>query len=277
MTVRDVRVPPFLYGTAWKGERTAALVAEALEAGFRGFDTANQRKHYREEAVGRALAAAIEGPGPDRDELFVQTKFTHPSGQGEHCPYDPEAPHGERVRQSLRSSLDHLGMDRVDSYLLHAPSQRPGLGEADREAWRAMEELRDDGRTRLIGVSNVTPGQLRELSGFARTEPAFVQNRCRLGLGWDVGVREVCSDRGIAYQGFSLLTANRPALDHPTVTRIAERRGWTVPQVIFRFAIALGIVPLTGTTDPAHMREDLEVLDLELSDEEVRAVESLGV
>lgn len=275
-TVRDVRVPTFIYGTAWKEERTEELVAEALEAGFRGFDTANQRRHYREPAVGRALTRAVEDGTVDRGDLFVQTKFTHPQGQGGNAPYDTDAPPAEQVRQSFRSSLDHLEVDRVDSYLLHAPAARSGLADADREAWRAMEELHEEGRARLVGVSNVTPGQLRTLSDFARVKPAFVQNRCRLGLGWDVGVREVCEDRGIGYQGFSLLTANRPALNHRDVKEIARRHARSVEQVIFRFAMALGIVPLTGTTDPDHMREDLAVYEFDLTEEEVRAVEAVG-
>lgn len=275
-TVASVRVPTFLYGTAWKEERTRELVTEALEAGFRGIDTANQRRHYREEAVGQALAETAKGTGPDRGELFVQTKFTHPAGQGERPPYDPDAPPAEQVRQSVRSSLQHLGVERLDSYLLHAPSQRSGLGEADREAWRAMEEMHEEGRTRLLGVSNVLPDQLRELCDFARVQPAFVQNRCRARLGWDASVREVCSERRVVYQAFSLLTANQRVLEHEVVRGIAERHGRSVPQVIFRFALALGMIPLTGTTDRDHMRQDLEVYEFDLEENEVEAIEQLA-
>lgn len=271
-TVHGVSVPTFVYGTAWKEGRTRDLVVEALDAGFRAVDTANQRKHYREEAVGRALADVGEGTGPGRDDLFVQTKFTHPAGQGDHCPYDPEARPAEQVRQSFRSSLEHLGVDRIDGYLLHAPSRRVGLGAADREAWRAMEELHDSGRARLIGVSNVTPDQVERFLELARVPPAFVQNRCRARLGWDAEARRACRDGGIVYQGFSLLTANRRALETPAVREVARRRGRTVPQVIFRFALAAGMIPLTGTTDPEHMREDLAVYDFDLTEEEVRAV-----
>ncbi len=275
-TVEKVRVPTFLYGTAWKEERTRELVAQALAAGFRGIDTANQRRHYREEAVGQAIAEARQGSGPERGELFVQTKFTHPAGQGSQVPYDPGAAPAEQVRQSLESSLRHLGVDRVDSYLLHAPSQRPGLGEADREAWRAMEEIHGEERTRLLGVSNVLPDQLRELCDFARVQPAFVQNRCRAGLGWDAAVREVCSEEGIVYQAFSLLTANRQVLQHAVVREIAERHGRSAPQVIFRFALVLGMVPLTGTTDREHMRRDLAVYEFDLEEGEVEAIEQLA-
>lgn len=273
---RGVRVPTFLYGTAWKEDRTRELVAGALDAGFRGIDTANQLRHYREAAVGEAIAAARDGDGPDRGDLFLQTKFTHPAGQGDTPPYDPGAPTAEQVRQSLSGSLDHLGVERVDSYLLHAPSQRPGLGEADREAWRAMEEAVEAGRIRLLGASNVTPDQVDELCDFARVEPAFVQNRCRARLGWGAAVREVCRARGIAYQAFSLLTANRRALEHERVRAIADRYGRTVPQVIFRFALALGMIPLTGTTDPKHMRQDLAVHEFDLDEDEIGAIAGLG-
>jgi len=167
-------------------------------------------------------------------------------------------------------------VDRIDSYLLHAPSQRPGLGEADREAWRAMEEMHQAGRTLLLGVSNVLPDQLRELCEFARVQPAFVQNRCRARLGWDAAVREVCGEREVVYQAFSLLTANRRILEHPVVREIADRHGRSVPQVIFRFALSLGMIPLTGTTDPEHMRQDLAVYEFDLDADEVEAIEKLG-
>ena len=274
--VEGVRVPTFLYGTAWKEERTRELVVEALDAGYRGIDTANQRRHYYEDDVGRALSRAREGGGPDLDELFIQTKFTHPAGQGDQPPYDPDAAPADQVRQSVRSSMEHLGLDRLDSYLLHAPSQRPGLGETDREAWRAMEEMQQAGRTLLLGVSNVLPDQLRELCEFARVQPAFVQNRCRARLSWDAAVREVCSEQEIVYQAFSLLTANQRVLEHPVVREIAARHGRSVPQVIFRFALALGMIPLTGTTDPEHMRQDLAVYEFDLDEDEVEAIEQLG-
>lgn len=276
---RDVQghpVPTFLYGTAWKEERTGGLVAEALAAGFRGIDTANQRKHYHEAGVGAALAAAWEAGGPPRGELFLQTKFTYREGQDERLPFDPRAAYPDQVRQSLESSLEHLGVERVDSLLLHGPRTRHGLSEGDREVWRAMEELVREGRVGLIGISNVTAEQVELLAGFAEVPPAFVQNRCFARRGWDRDVRRVCTEHGIVYQGFSLLTANRAELVSPTLRRIGYRHRRTVPQVVFRAMLQLGMICLTGTTDPEHMREDLEVYDFELSPEEVAAVEGVS-
>src|SRR5205823_8928253 len=141
---------------------------------------------------------------------------------------------------------------------------REGLVPADWEAWRAMEAVHDSGRARLLGVSNVSVEQLRQLCRQARVRPRFVQNRCYAALGWDRGVREFCAAHGLVYQGFSLLTANREVLARPEMARIAERHGRTVSQIVFRFALDVGMVPLTGTTDAAHMRADLEVFDFRL-------------
>lgn len=275
--IRGVSVPTFLYGTAWKEEETERLVRLALEAGFRGIDTANQRRHYHEAGVGRALRAAFTAGEVVRDDLFLQTKFTHLAGQDHRLPYDPDAPVSEQVEQSFRSSLEHLGVERLDGYVLHGPSQRRGLHPDDREAWRAMEALHEAGGARLLGISNVAPDQLEELLGIARVPPAFVQNRCFARLGWDAPVRALCEEHGVVYQAFSLLTANARVLRHPAVRQIAARHGRTVPQVIFRFSLEVGMIPLTGTSDPSHMREDLEVFGFELADEELETIARSGL
>jgi len=270
-TVGGVRVPTLIYGTAWKEDQTAPLVRTALDAGFRAIDTANQRRHYHEAAVGEALAAARL----PREELFLQTKFTYIDGQDHRLPYDPRAPLATQVEQSFASSLQHLGVEHLDSYVLHGPSVARGLSDDDWETWEAMERLHAAGKTRLLGVSNVNIAQLAELHAGASTKPAIVQNRCFAALGWDRAVRRFCRERDIIYQGFSLLTANREVLGHRRVHQIAARTGRTVPQVIFRFALQVGMVALTGTTSAAHMAEDLSVYDFELEPDEVVALEGL--
>src|ERR1700751_1260147 len=104
-----VRVPRFLYGTAWKEEQTQRLTQLALRQGFRGIDTANQRRHYHEAAVGQAIAASIASGLVARQDLFLQTKFTFRRGQDHRLPYDPEAPVPMQVEHSFTSSLEHLG------------------------------------------------------------------------------------------------------------------------------------------------------------------------
>src|SRR3954451_11211254 len=113
-----VRVPRFLYGTAWKEERTQRLTELALRQGFRGIDTANQRRHYHEAAVGQAVSAIIKSGPVSRDDLFLQTKFTFRRGQDHRLPYDPDAPIATQVEQSAASSLEHLGVTVIDSYVL---------------------------------------------------------------------------------------------------------------------------------------------------------------
>lgn len=273
--IRDVDVPTFLYGTAWKEDRTEGLVREALAAGFRGIDTANQRRHYHEAGVGAALAAATDGD-LGRDDLFLQSKYTYREGQDHRLPYDPEADYPTQVRQSFEGSLEHLGVDRLDSYVLHGPRTRAGLSDADRDVWRTMETLQQEGRTRLIGVSNVTAEQVATLCDTAEVKPAFVQNRCFARLGWDRDVRAVCAEQDVVYQGFSLLTANQGELMSPPVYDIATKHGRSIPQVAFRFALQLGMICLTGTTQPEHMRQDLAVYDFELSDDEVATIERIS-
>ena len=267
--------PPFLYGTAWKEDETQRLVRLALDAGFRGIDTANQRRHYNEEGVGLAVARAIEDGVVTRDELFLQTKFTYRSSQDHRLPYDPDAGTATQVRQSFASSLEHLRVTAIDSYVLHGPSRRRGLAKEDHEAWRAMEELAADGRTRLLGISNVALDQLEALLEFATVPPAFVQNRCYAATAWDYDVRALCRRHGIIYQGFSLLTANVRELKSARFREIVARTGKTPAQVVFRFAMQVGMLPLTGTTDPQHMREDLGALEFTLADEDVKAIENI--
>jgi diketogulonate reductase-like aldo/keto reductase len=271
--VQGVRVPPFLYGTAWKEDRTAELTALALRAGFRGIDTANQRRHYFEAGVGEALAAAIGEGLVTREEVFLQTKFTSRDGQDHRLPYDPGAPPAEQVRQSFLSSRQHLRTEAIDSLVLHGPSRARGLADEDWEAWQAMEALQREGSVRVIGASNVALDQVDELVRHASVRPAFVQNRCFARTRWDGEVRGLCARHGIVYQAFSLLTANARELSHPMVTSLVRRTGRTLAQVVFRFALQAGMVPLTGTSSQAHMREDLAALDFELSGEDALVVE----
>jgi diketogulonate reductase-like aldo/keto reductase len=276
MNVRGVRVPRLLYGTAWKEERTESLVVAALDAGFRGIDTANQRKHYHEAGVGHGVQAKLREGFVRRDELFLQTKFTFQDGQDHRLPYDPRAPIRTQVVQSFERSLEHLGVETLDSLILHGPSRAEGLGPDDHEAWRAMEALAASGRVKLLGASNVTARQVQELVELATVPVSFVQNRCYANRRWDLAVRRICDEHGIVYQAFSLLTANRHVLTSPRVTAIAERHAATPAQIVFRFAQQVGMLPLTGTSDPAHMRQDLAIERIHLDTEELAVIDAAG-
>ena len=268
--------PTFLYGTAWKEERTDALVELALRAGFRGIDTANQRRHYFEAGVGKGLAAAYRAGVVARGDVFLQTKFTYRPGQDHRLPYDPDAELTVQVAQSMASSLEHLGTDYVDSYVLHGPASGYGWTDYDAEVWAAMLAEQRAGRARLLGVSNVSLLHLRQLAATGAPLPAFVQNRCFARRGWDRDVRGFCRDHSIVYQGFSLLTANPEVLAAPLVRGIAARERVTEPQVVFRFALAVEMLPLTGTSDREHMTQDLASGAVTLSRDEVESIESMA-
>ncbi len=276
LLIDGVPVPRFLYGTAWKEDETKRLTDLALSQGFRGIDTANQRRHYHEAAVGEGIAAAIQRGMVTREDLFLQTKFTFERGQDHRLPYDPHAPIAMQVEQSFASSLEHLNVDSIDSYLLHGPTCRTGLTPADWEAWRAMEQLHDSGRVRWLGVSNVNLEQLQSLCQKARVWPRFVQNRCYAVQGWDLRIREFCASNGMVYQGFSLLTANREAIARPEIAKIARHHNRTANQIVFRFALDVGMIALTGTTNAEHMQSDLEVSSFHLVREEIEQIERLS-
>jgi diketogulonate reductase-like aldo/keto reductase len=274
-TVSPNALPHFIYGTAWKENETQRLTEQALQQGFRGIDTANQRRHYHEAAVGKAISVSIANGVLDRDDLFLQTKFTFRRGQDHRLPYDPRAPISIQVEQSFARSLQHLSVEWIDCFLLHGPTSRVGLTPDDWAAWRAMEAIHASGRARMLGISNVTHEQLECLWQGAHVRPRCVQNRCYAVRGWDHQVREFCAANDLVYQGFSLLTANRQTVASAEVGRIAARYGRTNEQIIFRFALDVGMIPLTGTTNANHMQSDLAILDFCLAAEEIRRIERL--
>ncbi len=270
---RSVNTPPIIYGTAWKKERTTELVALALRVGYRAVDTACQPKHYDEPGVGRALTAAFEA-GLERQELYVQTKFTPLSGQDpRRVPYDPEAPLVEQVRQSCAASLRNLGVDYVDCLLLHSPLPTVVQTLA---VWEVMEALVREGAAARIGISNCYELRLLEtLTRKATVKPSVVQNRFYADTGFDRELRAFCRQNAITYQSFWTLTANPHLLRHASVGELAAQHGLTREQVLFRALSGIGITPLTGTTSEAHMRDDLQLFDVQLQADELARVATL--
>jgi diketogulonate reductase-like aldo/keto reductase len=272
----SAEIPSFLYGTAWKEERSEALTRQALALGFTGIDTANQRKHYFEVAVGQAVLGAIASGSTTRARLFLQTKFTFRDGQDHRLPYDPQAPVATQVEQSFQSSLEHFGTDYLDSYLLHGPSTRGRLAAVDIEAWRAIEALAKSGRARFIGVSNFTAAQLEELVTLSHVKPTFVQNRCYARTGWDREVRALCGRHGVVYQGFSLLTANRQEQESKAMQELSRRLQRTPAELVFAFARQVGMLPLTGSSSAEHLQQDLGALELSLSRADLELIERVS-
>ncbi len=265
--------PPILYGTAWKKDDTARLVASALRCGFRGIDTACQPKHYNEAGVGAGIAAAL-GDGLERKQLYVQSKFTSISGQDPaSIPYDAQAPLREQVSQSVAVSLHNLRTDYLDCLILHSP-----LATTQRtlEAWSAMESHVAPGKVRQLGLSNCYRLELlRMIHDAARVKPAVLQNRFYADTGYDAELRIFCRERKIRYQSFWTLTANPHLLSQPVLLSLAARHARTPAQILLRFLTQIGITPLTGTRSEIHMREDLEIMEFELAEPDVASMSAL--
>src|SRR5262249_35081672 len=153
-----------------------------------------------------------------------------------------------QVAQSMASSLEHLGTDYVDSFVLHGPSSGYEWTDSDAEVWEAMQKERDAGRTRLLGLSNVSLEHLEQMTARHKEAPAFVQNRCFARTVWDREVRAFCKERKVVYQGFSLLTANQEVWRSAAIGELAASMRATPAQIVFAFARAVGMRPLTGTS-----------------------------
>jgi len=274
LSAAGVSMPRLIYGTAWKQERTQQLVELAIAQGFRGIDTACQPKHYHEAGVGAGIAAACARSEIERRDLYLQTKFTPLNGHDPlRIPYDADAGLAEQVAQSFATSLDNLQTDYLDGLILHSPlaDRRQTL-----EVWRAMEALVAQGGVKQLGISNCYEPELLEyLHQTAQVKPAVVQNRFYAQTGYDQAIRAFCRGHGIVYQSFWTLTANPHVLKHALLVSLGERYGAVPAQIFFRCLTQLGIVPLTGTSSPQHMQQDLAIFGFELSAAECAEIEAL--
>lgn len=267
-----VRIPGVIYGTAWKKERTAALVRQALESGFRGLDTACQPKHYNESGVGEGLERCFEA-GLSRNEVYLQSKFTPLAGQDPtRIPFDPAAPLADQVTQSFAASLKNLRTDYLDCLLLHSPLPEVELIEV----WKAMEAIFRAGGARQLGICNCYGlEQFQFILREADVKPAVLQNRFYADTGYDKALRAICQEHGVHYQSFWTLTANPHLLASRVVESAAAAHRRTPAQVLFRYLTHVGVTPLTGTTSQVHIREDLAIFEFELSQGEVAAITGL--
>ena len=272
-TTAGVNMPGIIYGTAWKKERTAELVVKAVQAGFRGIDTAGQPKHYDEALVGEALQH-LNRQGIGREALYLQTKYSPSANQDPaQLPYDKDAPLALQVAQSFAQSRQNLHTDYVDCLILHSPLASHAQ---TMEAWTAMEAIHRAGGARQLGISNCYQLEvMRALYADARVKPAIVQNRFYKDTGYDVAMRRWCAGQGVVFQSFWSLTANGHILAGAILRKLAEQYHKTAAQIFFRYLSQVGIVPLTGTGSTQHMREDLDIFAFSLTDEEMTQVASL--
>ncbi|KAJ5688820.1 hypothetical protein N7462_003212 [Penicillium macrosclerotiorum] len=251
-------LPVFLYGTAWKRDRTADLVYTAINTGFRAIDTAAQPRHYQEALVGDGIRRAIA-------DGLVQTKFSPLSAQDpENMPYDPQASVTDQVHASVRSSLHNLrphagaqsaDVAYLDTVVLHSPL--PTLNQT-LEAWRALETYVPH-RIRNLGLSNCSLPLLEALFTSALTvKPAVVQNRFYEDTLFDKDLRIFCGEHQIIYQSFWTLTANPELVQSGPVQKLANLLQITPAASLYTLVMGLGnIVVLNGTKNQSRMLEDL--------------------
>ncbi len=262
-----------IYGTAWKKDRTADLVEEAVLSGFRGIDTACQPRHYQEYLVGEGIARACE-KGIAREELYLQTKFTPIDGQDRsNMPYLESDPLEVQIAKSFETSKRNLRTDFIDSYILHSPIFP---ASALLKGWETMSGFYHDKEVGQLGISNCYDlDVLKYLYERVEVKPSVVQNRFYAQSGYDRELREWCRERGIVYQSFWSLTANIHILEKPIFLSLSRKYGRSIPVIFYRFLSHLGIIPLNGTTTVEHMREDVKFDSFELNEDEVAVIEGM--
>jgi diketogulonate reductase-like aldo/keto reductase len=261
-TLSGVTMPSLIYGTAWKKDRTADLVTQAIKLGFRGIDTACQPKHYNESGVGEALER-LTSDNINRESLFVQTKFTPIDGQDPlTIPYNKNAPLSEQVFQSFEVSKKNLKLNYVDSLILHSPFENV---EKLMIAWGAMEGIYQQKGTKQLGISNCYDLEvLKFLYKKASVKPATVQNRFYHQTNYDIEIRKWCVENKIIYQSFWTLTANPDLLNNILLRDIAHTYQKTEAQILFRFLTQTNIIPLIGACSENHLKEDLDIFNFKL-------------
>jgi 2,5-diketo-D-gluconate reductase A len=235
-------------------EETAPAVREALEVGYRHIDTAEM---YGNE---RGVGGAIRASGLDRGELYVTSKLNN----GVHRP--------DEARRAFDGTLAELGFEYVDLFLIHWPL--PTLYDGDFvSTWRTLEEFRQDGRARSIGVSNFQVEHLERLAAETETVPAVNQIELHPYL-LNAEVRAYDEAHGIATEAWSPI-AQGEVLDDPVITEIAERVGRTPAQVVLRWHIQRGNIVFPKSVTPERIRENFEIFDFELEVGDIEQIAGL--
>ena len=247
------RIPQIGYG-CWQLSDAQApdLVGQALHAGYRLIDTA--AAYGNEAAVGRAIAAS----GVPREEVFVTTKLS------------PQDFGFQSSQDTLRASLQRLGLDYVDLYLLHWPAGEEGKYV---DSWGGLMKSKEVGETRSIGVANFHAHHLEDIIGLSFFTPAVNQIELHPLLN-QAELRAVNADNGIATEAYGPLGVGR-LLEHPAVTAIAETLGRTPAQVLIRWSIQLGNIVIPRSSSPERIEANIDVFGFELTDEQMSSLNGL--
>lgn len=250
-----VEMPQLGFGV-WQvaDDEAERAVSTALQAGYRSIDTA--AIYGNEEGTGRAIASA----GLPREELFVTTKLWN-ADQG----YDS-------ALRGFDASLKKLGLDYVDLYLIHWPMPDRGLFV---DTYKAFEKLYEEGRAKAIGVSNFLPEHLTTLLEATSVVPAVNQIELHPHLQ-QRAAREVHAEQGIATEAWSPLGSGKGLLDVPALVAIAQKHGRTPAQVVLRWHLQLGNIVIPKSVTPSRIKENIEVFDFSLDDEDLGAISALN-
>lgn len=249
-------IPQFGFGVFQiEPEDTAAAVAAALRAGYRHIDTAEMYGNERE------VGEAVRRSGLDRAEVFVTTKL----GNGFHRPDD--------ARRAFDASLDALGFDYIDLFLIHWPVPTQYDGDYV-STWKTLEEFYRDGRAHSIGVSNFQPQHLRRLRMASDILPAVNQIEAHPYLT-QAEVRAFCAKYQIAVEAWSPIAQGK-ILDDPAITSIAARTGKSPAQVVLRWHIERGDIVFPKSVTPARIKENIDIFDFRLSDQDLAAITALN-
>ncbi|WP_330460727.1 aldo/keto reductase [Streptomyces sp. NBC_00820] len=250
-----VEMPQLGFGV-WQvpDDEAERAVATALEAGYRSIDTA--AIYGNEEGTGKAIAAS----GLVREDIFVTTKLWN-SDQG----YDA-------TLRAFDTSMRKLGLDYLDLYLIHWP-----LPSRDNyvDTYKAFEKLYSEGRIRAIGVSNFHPEHLRRLIAETSVVPAVNQIELHPQLQ-QRAVREFDAEQGIATEAWSPLGQGKGLLEVPAIVAIAQKHGRTPAQVVLRWHVQLGNIVIPKSVTPSRIRENIDVFDFNLDDEDLAAISALN-
>lgn len=232
------------------GPECVTAVRAAIEAGYRHIDTAVM--YDNEASVGQAIREA----SVPREELFITSKLPHSNFAT------------DKARETTRASLDRLGLEYMDLYLLHWP-----IDETMMDGWAVLQEFRDDGAIRSIGVSNWTVARFGTF--FKHTDEAPSVNQVELHPFWARGeLRSYCREKGIVVEGYSPL-ARAEKLEHPTLLAVAERHGKSPAQVMIRWQLQQNVVVIPKSSKPERIRENADVYDFELSEQDMTALAGL--
>ena len=252
-----VTMPPIGYGVfrMTNLEECENAVVQAIQTGYRLIDTA--AAYENETAVGRAINRVIAEGIVRREELFVTTKLW----VTDTC--------YERAKEGFRRSLDRLGLDYVDLYLIHQP-YNDYYG-----AWRALEELYEEGSVKSIGVDNFTQDRMADFLFFNRIKPAVNMIECNAYFQREEE-RIYLEQQNILMQAWSPLAAGKEDLfTNQTICSIAENHQKSVAQIVLRWLVQRNIVPVVKSANPARMKENLDIFDFVLSEEEMKQMASL--